>query len=98
VFPPCATAFSAESLRRSAASFEGSKMARRKHQIGTLLFNARMQELDQLEKRTQGQKSKAETVRDDGAWRRGGVATRSLKQRDVQERAALGLEAYFGTP
>ncbi|GLI61519.1 hypothetical protein VaNZ11_003899 [Volvox africanus] len=50
------------SLRRSATPFEGSKMARRKHQIGTLLFNARMQELDQMEKRTQGQKSKAETA------------------------------------
>ncbi|EFJ53237.1 hypothetical protein VOLCADRAFT_86322 [Volvox carteri f. nagariensis] len=50
------------SLRRSAAPFEGSKMARRKHQIGTLLFNARMQELEHMEKRTQGQKSKAETA------------------------------------
>ncbi|PNH04046.1 putative calmodulin-like protein 2 [Tetrabaena socialis] len=50
------------SLRRSAASFEGSKLAKRKHQIGTLLFNARMQELEQLEKRTAGQKSKAETA------------------------------------
>ncbi|KAG2432359.1 hypothetical protein HYH02_012932 [Chlamydomonas schloesseri] len=52
----------AMALRRSAAPFEGSKLAKRKHQIGTLLFNARMQELDQMEKRTSGQKSKAETA------------------------------------
>ncbi|KAG2502247.1 hypothetical protein HYH03_000733 [Edaphochlamys debaryana] len=52
----------AMALRRSAQPFEGSKTAKRKHQIGTLLFNARMQELDMMEKRGQGQKSKAETV------------------------------------
>lgn len=44
-------------------------MARRKHQIGTLLFNAKMQELDMLEKKSQGQKTKAETVRPGGRRR-----------------------------
>eukprot|EP00198_Chlamydomonas_reinhardtii_P008713 XP_001698050.1 predicted protein [Chlamydomonas reinhardtii] len=57
----------AMALRRSAAPFEGNKLAKRKHQIGTLLFNARMQELDQMEKRTVGQKSKAETAAKYGA-------------------------------
>ena len=36
-------------------------MAKRKHQIGTLYFNAKMQELEQLEARTQQMKTKKET-------------------------------------
>lgn len=44
----------AQQLRAAAAPFQGDKMAKRKHQIGTLFHNAKMQELEILEQRAQG--------------------------------------------
>lgn len=49
-------------LRREAGP-DPSKLARRKHQIGSLYHSAKLQELEALEKRTSGMKSKAETQR-----------------------------------
>lgn len=40
-----------------------SKMAKRRHQIGSLYHYAKQKELEQLEQRSQGAKSKAETQR-----------------------------------
>ncbi|KAI8471887.1 MAG: hypothetical protein J3K34DRAFT_416019 [Monoraphidium minutum] len=51
----------AAQLRAAAAPFEGDKMAKRKHQIGTLFANAKLKELEILENRASGMKSKAET-------------------------------------
>jgi proline-rich protein PRCC len=51
----------AAAIRAEAAPFEGDKMAKRKHQIGTLFHNAKMKELEILENRASGMKSKAET-------------------------------------
>lgn len=48
-------------LRASAKPFTGNKVARRKHQIGTLYHNAKMRELDILEGKAQTMKNKAET-------------------------------------
>jgi proline-rich protein PRCC len=50
------------SLRSEAAPFAGNKMAKRKHQIGTLFHNARMNELKLMEQKAAGIKSKAETA------------------------------------
>ena len=47
---------------RKEAGDKGSKTARRKHQIGTLFHESKLAELDMLEKRSTGQKSKAETA------------------------------------
>jgi proline-rich protein PRCC len=44
----------AAALRAQAAPFEGDKMAKRKHQIGTLFHNAKMKELEILENRWGG--------------------------------------------
>lgn len=41
--------------------FAADKKARGKHQIGTLFYNAKMRELDLLQKKGNGMKSKAET-------------------------------------
>lgn len=48
-------------LRSAAAPHVGEKMARRKHQIGTLLANAKLKELEILEGKASGMKTKAET-------------------------------------
>ena len=49
-------------LRAEAAPHTGNKTARRKHQIGTLFHNARMNEIKLMEQRAQGMKTKAETA------------------------------------
>lgn len=43
----------ADKLRSEAAAAVGNKLARRKHQIGTLLANAKLRELELLEKSSQ---------------------------------------------
>ncbi|WIA38429.1 hypothetical protein OEZ86_001754 [Tetradesmus obliquus] len=60
-------------LRAEAAPHTGSKLARSKHQIGTLFANAKLRELELrelevLENRAAGMKSKAETAGKYG-WR-----------------------------
>lgn len=52
----------AAKLRAQAAPHQGSKLARSKHQIGTLFANAKLRELEVLENRASGMKSKAETA------------------------------------
>ena len=52
----------AQQLRAQAAPHAGSKLARSKHQIGTLFANAKLRELEVLENRASGMKSKAETA------------------------------------
>ena len=52
----------AQQLRSQAAPHTGSKLARSKHQIGTLYANAKLRELEVLENRASGMKSKAETA------------------------------------
>mmetsp|Transcript_24738 Transcript_24738/g.58878 ORF Transcript_24738/g.58878 Transcript_24738/m.58878 type:complete len:360 (-) Transcript_24738:112-1191(-) len=47
---------------RKEAGDKGSKLARRKHQIGTLYHDVKMAEIEMLENRTKSQKSKAETA------------------------------------
>jgi proline-rich protein PRCC len=47
---------------RHEAGDKGTKTARKKHQIGTLYHDMKLAELEMLEKRTTGQKSKAETA------------------------------------
>lgn len=51
----------AAQLRKEAGA-KGSRIARQKHQIGTLYHDMKLAELDMLEKRTSSQKSKAETA------------------------------------
>eukprot|EP00882_Tetradesmus_deserticola_P006407 GHRQ01006740.1.p2 GENE.GHRQ01006740.1~~GHRQ01006740.1.p2 ORF type:complete len:134 (+),score=74.79 GHRQ01006740.1:22-402(+) len=58
----------AAKLRSEAAPHAGSKLARSKHQIGTLFANAKLRELEVLENRAAGMKSKAETAGKYG-WR-----------------------------
>eukprot|EP00878_Enallax_costatus_P001173 GHUV01001314.1.p1 GENE.GHUV01001314.1~~GHUV01001314.1.p1 ORF type:complete len:463 (+),score=202.93 GHUV01001314.1:513-1901(+) len=58
----------AAKLRAQAAPHAGSKLARSKHQIGTLFANAKLRELEVLENRAAGMKSKAETAGKYG-WR-----------------------------
>lgn len=58
----------AAKLRAQAAPHGGSKLARSKHQIGTLFANAKLRELEVLENRATGMKSKAETAGKYG-WR-----------------------------
>lgn len=48
-------------LRTKAAAFTGSKVARRKHQIGTLYASMTVKELEVLETRAQSMKTKRET-------------------------------------
>jgi proline-rich protein PRCC len=52
----------AAQLRASAAPHVGSGLARKKHQIGTLFANAKLRELEVMENRAQGMKSKASTA------------------------------------
>lgn len=52
----------AQQLRAQAAPHTGSKLARSKHQIGTLFANAKLRELEVMENRASGMKSKAETA------------------------------------
>lgn len=52
----------AQQLRAQAAPHMGSKLARSKHQIGTLFANAKLRELEVMENRASGMKSKAETA------------------------------------
>ncbi|MEW5299795.1 MAG: hypothetical protein WDW36_002773 [Sanguina aurantia] len=47
--------------RAAAKAFEGDKLAKRKHQIGTLFHHSKMAELDNMEKRGHGTKTKGET-------------------------------------
>eukprot|EP00775_Hariotina_reticulata_P005355 gene5355-5591_t len=49
-------------LRAQAAPHVGSRLARSKHQIGTLYANAKVKELEMFENRARGMKSKAETA------------------------------------
>ncbi len=51
----------AAQLRADAKPFEGDKTAKRKHQIGTLFYNAKMKELEILEGKAAGFKAKAES-------------------------------------
>lgn len=53
----------AAAMRMEAAPHEGNKMAKRKHQIGTLFFNAKMKELEILEGKATALKTKNETAR-----------------------------------
>lgn len=55
-------------LRVEAKGHEGSRMAKRKHQIGTLLFNAKMKELEILEGKATAMRHKSETQAKYG-WR-----------------------------
>ncbi|GFH23638.1 uncharacterized protein HaLaN_21280 [Haematococcus lacustris] len=48
-------------LRAEARPHEGNKMAKRKHQIGTLFANAKLKELELLEGKAAGMRSKKET-------------------------------------
>jgi proline-rich protein PRCC len=52
----------AQQLRSQAAPHMGSKLARCKHQIGTLFANAKLRELEVMENRASGMKTKAETA------------------------------------
>jgi proline-rich protein PRCC len=49
-------------LRAQAAPHVGSRLARSKHQIGTLYANAKLKEVEMFENRARGMKSKAETA------------------------------------
>lgn len=51
----------AAKLRAEAQSYEGNKMAKRKHQIGTLFYNAKMKELEILEGKASSMRHKSET-------------------------------------
>ena len=55
---------------RSQATSQGAgtRLARSKHQIGTLYYNAKMNEIDLMEGKAQSMKTKSETqVRESGA-------------------------------
>ncbi|GMH40502.1 hypothetical protein BSKO_08406 [Bryopsis sp. KO-2023] len=58
----------ASQLRGQAAPFKGSKIAKRKHQIGTLYHTVKMNELEAMASKAQGVKSKHETEAKYG-WR-----------------------------
>lgn len=51
----------ADQLRSQATGHQGNKLARNKHQIGTLYYNAKMNEIDLLEGKANSMKTKAET-------------------------------------
>ncbi|KAG1670170.1 hypothetical protein FOA52_000882 [Chlamydomonas sp. UWO 241] len=51
----------ANQLRAQAATCKGTGKANQKHQIGTLLHNAKMAEIDMLEGKSRGMKTKRET-------------------------------------
>lgn len=50
-----------EAKLRQEAGPDPTKLAKRRHQIGSLYHYAKQKELEQLEQRSQGAKSKAET-------------------------------------
>jgi proline-rich protein PRCC len=50
----------AAALRAQAKPFEGDRMAKRKHQIGTLFYNAKMRELEIMEGKAAGMRARGE--------------------------------------
>mmetsp|Transcript_462 Transcript_462/g.1192 ORF Transcript_462/g.1192 Transcript_462/m.1192 type:complete len:432 (+) Transcript_462:136-1431(+) len=52
----------AAKLRNEAKPFEGDRLSKRKHQIGTLFYNAKMKELEIMEGKAHGMAQKGQTA------------------------------------